>query len=145
LFSLSSACHQLKNDVNFAAVDNPNQNTALTLNDTSALHQAATKASATAKGSKPANPKASWKPEDNKLLVETLLKERDEGHQPDTGFKSVLYTTCAEALVGSEIWSGGAVKSAENCYNRWGVVRVLTILIQAIFNNFCDLKAQERF
>ena len=61
--------------------------------------------------------KACWKPPDDKILVDTLLKEREEGHQTDSGFKPTSYPACAEALKASQ--SGGAVKTAGSCADRW--------------------------
>ena len=61
--------------------------------------------------------KACWKPPDDKILVDTLLKERKEGHQTDSRFKPTLYPAWAEALKASQ--SGGAVKTAGSCADQW--------------------------
>jgi hypothetical protein len=42
--------------------------------------------------------KAVWKDDDDKLLVDTLLKEREEGHQSDSRFKSASWTACVDAV-----------------------------------------------
>lgn len=59
--------------------------------------------------------KAVWKSSDSALLIENLIKERDAGHQSDSGFKPVAWVSCALALKGSEITGGGAVKSKGSC------------------------------
>ena len=54
--------------------------------------------------------KTVWKERDDKILVETLLKEW-EGCQSDSGFKPVSWIAYAEALEDSEDVSGGIVKT----------------------------------
>jgi hypothetical protein len=73
-------------------------------------------------------PKAVWKSHDSALLIETLLKEREAGHQSDTGFKPVAWTACAAALRGSEIWSGGAAKTATSAHDHFAKVCTTTQL-----------------
>jgi hypothetical protein len=68
--------------------------------------------------------KAVWRDSDDKVVVETLLKEREEGHQSNSGFKPVTWTACADALKGSEQKSGGITKSASSCHDHWGKVRI---------------------
>ncbi|KAJ8580704.1 hypothetical protein M405DRAFT_847468 [Rhizopogon salebrosus TDB-379] len=48
-----------------------------------------------------ASTKMVWKSNDDAVLIATLLKEREEGHQSDSGFKPKSFVTCAEALKGN--------------------------------------------
>ena len=83
---------------------------------------------ATAKGTKTktkapsASTKTVWKSNDDAVLVATLLKEREEGRQSDSGFKPKSYIACAEALKGSEKTSGGVAKTSGSCHDHWGKV-----------------------
>ena len=48
---------------------------------------------------------ATW-PKDHSadtVLIDTLLKEQDEGWQSDSGFKSLSFIACSEALVHAQI------------------------------------------
>lgn len=74
---------------------------------------------------------ATW-PKDHSadtVLIDTLLKERDEGRQSDSGFKSPSFIACSEALFGSEKISGGIAKSASCCQGRWATVCLAIISI----------------
>jgi hypothetical protein len=66
--------------------------------------------------------KTVWKSQDSALLIETLLKEREAGHQSDTGFKPVAWTACATALKGSEVLSGGITKTASSARDHFAKV-----------------------
>jgi hypothetical protein len=66
--------------------------------------------------------KAVWTDHDNRVLINTLLDQRDKGHQSDSGFKTIAYTACAEALALSESESGGIAKTAKSCQDRWTTV-----------------------
>jgi hypothetical protein len=66
--------------------------------------------------------KAVWKDKDDQVLVKTLLKERKEGHQSNSGFKPASWTACAEALKGSEETSGGIAKTSTSCHDHWSKV-----------------------
>jgi hypothetical protein len=66
--------------------------------------------------------KAVWRSQDSTLLIDTLLKEREAGHQSDTGFKPVAWTACALALQGSDVVSGGIVKTASSAHDHFGKV-----------------------
>jgi hypothetical protein len=70
--------------------------------------------------------KVVWKNDDDKVLVETLLKEREEGRQSDSGFKPASWTACADALKGSELKSGGIAKTANSCHDHWNKVHIYT-------------------
>jgi hypothetical protein len=67
--------------------------------------------------------KAVWKDGDDRVLVETLLKECKEGRQSDSGFKPASWTACADALKGSEIKNGGIPKTPNSCHDHWNKVR----------------------
>ncbi|KAJ8583825.1 hypothetical protein M405DRAFT_866716 [Rhizopogon salebrosus TDB-379] len=69
-----------------------------------------------------ASTKTVWKSNDDAVLVATLLKEREEGHRSDSGFKPKSFVTCAEALKGSEQTSGGIAKTSGSCHDHWGNV-----------------------
>ncbi|KAG1719539.1 uncharacterized protein EDB91DRAFT_1065513 [Suillus paluster] len=64
--------------------------------------------------------KTVWKSSDDAVLIATLLKEREEGHQSDSGFKLKSFVACTEALKGSEKTSGGVAKTSGSCHDRWG-------------------------
>jgi hypothetical protein len=81
-----------------------------------------TKGSKASKTRKSGASKAIWKSADDAILVETLIKERELGHQTDSGFKPVAFTACAEALKGSELTSGGAPKSSGSTKDHWDKV-----------------------
>ena len=66
--------------------------------------------------------KAVWKSADDAILVATLIKERELGHQTDLGFKPVMFTACVEALRGSELTSGGVPKSSGSAKDHWDKV-----------------------
>jgi hypothetical protein len=72
---------------------------------------------------------AVWTDKDDKVLVETLLKECEEGRQSDSGFKPASWTACAEALKGSEITSGGITKTSTSCHDHWSKVRASRLLL----------------
>ncbi|OAX39376.1 hypothetical protein K503DRAFT_645862, partial [Rhizopogon vinicolor AM-OR11-026] len=64
-----------------------------------------------------------WKSSDDAVLVATLLKEREEGHQFDSGFKLKSFVACAKALKGSERTSGGVAKTSGSCHDHWGKLK----------------------
>jgi hypothetical protein len=70
--------------------------------------------------------KTVWKSNDDAVLIATLLKEREEGRQSDSGFKPKSFVACAEALKGSEKTSGGIAKSSGSCHDHWGKVCLLS-------------------
>jgi hypothetical protein len=65
------------------------------------------------------------------MLVETLLKECEKGHQLDSEFKPVSWTACTEALKDSELTSGGLAKTSTSCRDHWSkvsaIVKMLTV------------------
>ncbi|KAG2125081.1 hypothetical protein DEU56DRAFT_744042 [Suillus clintonianus] len=67
--------------------------------------------------------KTVWKSSDDAVLIATLLKEREEGHQSDSGFKPKSFIACAEALKGSEKTSGGVAKTSGSCHDHWGKLK----------------------
>jgi hypothetical protein len=77
-----------------------------------------------------------WKSNDDAVLIATLLKEREEGRQSDSGFKPKSFVTCAEALKGSEQTSGGIAKTSESCHDHWE--KVYLILKFNIFTTHSD-------
>ena len=80
-----------------------------------------------------------WKSNDDAMLIATLLKEREEGCQSDSGFEPKSFIACAEALKSSEKMSVWIAKSSGSCHNHWGKVcllfnnswRVLTTVLSA--------------
>jgi hypothetical protein len=80
------------------------------------------KRSSKAKATVSKSTKAVWTDHDDRLLINTLLDEREKGHQSDSGFKAIAYTACMEALAHSESESGGALKTAKSCQDRWTTV-----------------------
>jgi hypothetical protein len=69
-----------------------------------------------------ASSKAVWTDHDDRVLINTLLDQREKGHQSDSGFKMIAYTACAEALALSESESGGVAKTAKLCQDHWTTV-----------------------
>ncbi|KAF7965578.1 hypothetical protein HWV62_42846 [Athelia sp. TMB] len=76
--------------------------------------------------------KAVWRSSDSALLVETLVKERNAGHQADSGFKPLVWASCALALRGSEILSGGAIKSKSSCRDHFKKLKKDFGIVKAI-------------
>ncbi|KAG1858919.1 hypothetical protein F4604DRAFT_1518960, partial [Suillus subluteus] len=70
-----------------------------------------------------ASTKTVWKSNDDAVLIATLLKEREEGRQSDSGFKPKSFVACAEALQGSEKTSGGVAKTSGSCHDHWGKLK----------------------
>lgn len=66
---------------------------------------------------KPKN--AVWSRTDDATLVNVLLEQAEEGQHSEAGFKSGAWVAAAEALVGSEVLSGGGPKHASSCYSHW--------------------------
>jgi len=68
---------------------------------------------------------ARWSQEDNAVIIDLLKSHQSEGHQSDSGWKGVVWTTCEAALRGSEKQSGGGPKTANGCKEHWLSVRLL--------------------
>ena len=69
---------------------------------------------------KPSNRKnARWSQEDNTVLIDLLKVHQSKGHQSDSGWKTIVWTACEEALRDSEIQSGGGPKTASGCKEHW--------------------------
>ena len=66
--------------------------------------------------------KAIWTLQDDTDLVECLTEQQALGNQADNNWKAVVWTAAAEQLVGSELKSGGSVKSPNSCRDHWGTV-----------------------
>ncbi|OAX35831.1 hypothetical protein K503DRAFT_784794 [Rhizopogon vinicolor AM-OR11-026] len=64
-----------------------------------------------------------WKSNDDAMLIATLLKEREEGCQSDSGFEPKSFIACAEALKSSEKMSVWIAKSSGSCHNHWGKLK----------------------
>lgn len=73
------------------------------------------------------HPWTKWRPEDDKALVQELLNCKANALQVDSGWKSMAWTQCAEALADLELESGGPAKSADSCQTWWGKVCPCTI------------------
>jgi len=72
---------------------------------------------------KKAPSRAVWCAADDAVLLENLIKEKENGNQTDnSSWKTVVWTTTEKALAGSEMHSGGAAKTGESCHNRWTAV-----------------------
>ena len=70
-------------------------------------------------------PRTKWRPEDDQTLITQLLDCKANGLQADSGWKGTAWSRCEEALVNSELVSGGAFKSADTCQTRWQKVSPL--------------------
>ncbi|KAG2360527.1 hypothetical protein BDR07DRAFT_1260282, partial [Suillus spraguei] len=71
-----------------------------------------------------ASTKTVWKSSVDAVLIATLLKEWEEGHQSDSGFKpKPLSSKTVEALKGSEKTSGGVAKTSGSCHDHWGKLK----------------------
>ena len=55
---------------------------------------------------------ARWSQDNNAVIIELLKNHQSEGHQSDSGWKSIVWTACEVALWGSEKQSGGGPKTA---------------------------------
>ena len=66
--------------------------------------------------------KAIWTLQDDTDLVECLTEQQALGNQADNNWKVVVWTAAAEQLMGSELKSGGSVKSPNSCRDHWGTV-----------------------
>lgn len=63
-------------------------------------------------------PKANWTADDDKLIVSTLRDEKDKGNQADSGWKKVVWVSCAVRLAKEGSKKGG-IKTAEKCNDRF--------------------------
>ncbi|KAG6894353.1 hypothetical protein C0992_006470, partial [Termitomyces sp. T32_za158] len=64
--------------------------------------------------------RAIWTDNDNKILVNILLVQREEGVQTSNGtFKDPAFQAAAAALKESHLSSGGALKSSDSCKTRY--------------------------
>ncbi|KAJ7582423.1 hypothetical protein C8J56DRAFT_1055479 [Mycena floridula] len=60
--------------------------------------------------------RAQWNSNCDSILVAELLAQKDQGNQTDNaGFKSDAWTAVEKKLAGTEMFSGGPRKSAEQC------------------------------
>ncbi|KAF8225652.1 hypothetical protein L208DRAFT_1047203, partial [Tricholoma matsutake] len=59
---------------------------------------------------------------DDATLIEVLTKQQALGNHSDSGWKSLIWTTAADKLKGSEKQSGGAPKTAGSCNSCWQIV-----------------------
>ncbi|KAG6893795.1 hypothetical protein C0992_008605 [Termitomyces sp. T32_za158] len=63
---------------------------------------------------------AIWTDNDDKILVNTLLVQHEEGVQTSNGtFKDPAFQAAAAALKESHLLSGGALKSSDSCKTRY--------------------------
>ncbi|THH14530.1 hypothetical protein EW146_g5811 [Bondarzewia mesenterica] len=66
------------------------------------------------------NNRVIWTAEDDKILVKTLMKEREKGGQTKTGMvRTSTYSACEKALADSELKSGGSAKDHTAIGSRW--------------------------
>lgn len=65
-----------------------------------------------------------WTQQDNILLVNALVEQRDVGHGHGVIWTPEAWEAVAEALKGSELVSGGAQKTVRQCKARWQQVRL---------------------
>jgi len=66
---------------------------------------------------------AVWSPADDKTLVDVLTEQQAAGNQADNNWKGVVWVAAALKLKGSEVISGGGLKTPEGCDNHWQKVR----------------------
>ena len=65
---------------------------------------------------------ACWFLADNATLIKVLTEQQALGNQLDGGWKSLVWTTAADQLKGSEKRSGRASKTAGSCNSHWQTV-----------------------
>lgn len=65
---------------------------------------------------------AKWSSDDDAVFIEVLTEQATEGKTSDNGWKSSVWTAAMVALKGSEMFSGGAPKSAAACARHWDKV-----------------------
>ena len=58
---------------------------------------------------------AYWTEKDDQILVQTLLKAKNNGEQSGNGFKPSVWTTVAKALKEQSSNTIGAEKTSEKC------------------------------
>ncbi len=61
--------------------------------------------------------------DDDRILINTLIAQARAGKQSENGFKTCAFVAAAEALVGSEVVSGGKAKTATSCRDHFTSVR----------------------
>lgn len=66
--------------------------------------------------------KVIWTLQDDTNLVECLTEQQALRNQADNNWKVAVGTAAAEWLVGSELKSGGSMKSPNHCRDHWGTV-----------------------
>ncbi|KAG6876438.1 hypothetical protein C0992_012954 [Termitomyces sp. T32_za158] len=73
---------------------------------------------------------AIWTDNDDKILVNTLLVQHEEGVQTSNGtFKDPAFQAAAAALKESHLLSGGALKSSDSCKTRYNAVCLFFLIV----------------
>ncbi|KAJ7593603.1 hypothetical protein C8J56DRAFT_1043411 [Mycena floridula] len=68
--------------------------------------------------------RAQWNSNCDSILVAELLAQKDQGNQTDNaGFKSDAWTAVEKKLAGTEMFSGGPRKTAEQCSTRYRTLK----------------------
>jgi hypothetical protein len=83
--------------------------------------------------SQAARPRSSWNASCDVILLDALFSERSGGRQTANGnFHTAAWTAAEALLAGTEVHSGGAVKTAASCQTRWATVSPISCLINSI-------------
>ncbi|KAG6807625.1 hypothetical protein H0H92_006890 [Tricholoma furcatifolium] len=68
--------------------------------------------------------RAIWDTDTDRILINALLKQRDDGMQTSNGnWHSDTWTAAEQDLSGTEHRSGGAVKTSATCQTRWAAIK----------------------
>ncbi|KAE9389104.1 hypothetical protein BT96DRAFT_947119 [Gymnopus androsaceus JB14] len=74
--------------------------------------------------SKPPPKRVIFSAEDDNVMVETLLEQKEEGFATDNGgWKDAAFTAVVKALEGSELVSGGLSKSNKSVRDHWNTLK----------------------
>lgn len=101
------------------------------------------------KPSKPKNtpPKrAVFSGDDDRIMVDTLMEQKDEGHATDNGgWREPAINAVVKALKDSELQSGGVAKTAKSVRDHWGHVCMMVsykivLTFQQLKIKYNDLK-----
>ncbi|TFK78308.1 hypothetical protein K466DRAFT_607113 [Polyporus arcularius HHB13444] len=70
--------------------------------------------------------------DDDRVLVEALIREAHKGRQSENGFKAAAFVAAAQALEGSEEVSGGKPKTANSCRDHFGALKKEYFIVKAL-------------
>ncbi|KAF8810434.1 hypothetical protein BYT27DRAFT_7091718 [Phlegmacium glaucopus] len=84
-------------------------------------------------------PRASWNSTDDAILIECLIKQKENGRMTsNSSWHSAAWVDAEKALAGSELLRGGGPKLADSCHNRWTSLKKEYVAVR-------DLRAMSGF